>query len=132
MAWGNGFVTDPATIQKYNLSDPSGFFEDIAAVPALANRTLLSAHVYGPNITVRAAAVAGSSQCWVIQSRSCPEPVAAEGCKRTVSVLPSWWTQHAYRISRLSCTTPPLSLHLADAAAAAVAQCSRQERWLLH
>ena len=56
MAWGNGFITDPATIRQYNLSDPSGFFEDIAAVPALANRTLLSVHVYGPNITVRAAA----------------------------------------------------------------------------
>lgn len=53
MAWGNGFVTDPATIQKYNLSDPSGFFEDIAAVPALANRTVLSVHVFGPNITAR-------------------------------------------------------------------------------
>lgn len=54
MSWGNGFVVDPATIQKYNLSDPSGFFEDISAVPTLANRTILSVHVYGPNITVRA------------------------------------------------------------------------------
>lgn len=41
-------------LQAYNLSDPSGFFEDISAVPTLANRTIISVHVYGPNITVRA------------------------------------------------------------------------------
>ena len=52
MAWGNGFITDKGLIQQYNLSDPSGFFEDISDVPALANRTILSVHVYGPNITV--------------------------------------------------------------------------------
>ncbi len=38
--------------QAFNLSDPSGFFEDISAVPTLANRTIISVHVYGPNITV--------------------------------------------------------------------------------
>ncbi len=42
--------------QAYNLSDPSGFFEDISAVPTLANRTIISVHVYGPNITVIAPA----------------------------------------------------------------------------
>ena len=52
MAWGNGFITDPATIQLYNLSDPNIFFQNIIAVPALAQRTALSAHVYGPVITV--------------------------------------------------------------------------------
>ena len=52
MAWGNGFTINQTLIQQYNLSDPSGFFEDISAVPALVNRTLLSVHVYGPNITV--------------------------------------------------------------------------------
>ena len=52
MAWGNGFTVNRTLIQQYNLSDPSGFFEDITAVPTLTNRTILSAHVYGPNITV--------------------------------------------------------------------------------
>jgi hypothetical protein len=54
MSWGNGFIVNQTAIQAYNLSDPTGFFEDIAAVPSLANRTILSVHVYGPNITVRA------------------------------------------------------------------------------
>ena len=53
MAWGNGFTVNQTLIRQYNLSDPSGFFEDITAVPTLTNRTILSAHVYGPNITVR-------------------------------------------------------------------------------
>ena len=53
MAWGNGFTINQTLIQQYNLSDPSGFFEDISAVPTLVNRTMLSVHVYGPNITVR-------------------------------------------------------------------------------
>jgi hypothetical protein len=52
MAWGNGFTVNQTLIRQYNLSDPSGFFEDITAVPTLANRTILSVHVYGPNITV--------------------------------------------------------------------------------
>ena len=53
MSWGNGFTINQTLIQQYNLSDPSGFFEDISAVPALVNRTMLSVHIYGPNITVR-------------------------------------------------------------------------------
>ena len=52
MAWGNGFTVNQTLIRQYNLSDPSGFFEDITAVPTLANCTILSVHVYGPNITV--------------------------------------------------------------------------------
>jgi hypothetical protein len=63
MAWGNGFITDPSLIQQYNLSNPTGFFEDISAVPALANRTILSVHVYGPNITV-SRPYHSSSGCW--------------------------------------------------------------------
>jgi hypothetical protein len=53
MAWGNGFVTNQTAIQAYNLSDPTGFFEDISAVPTIANRTILSVHIFGPNVTVR-------------------------------------------------------------------------------
>ena len=53
MSWGNGFTINQTLIQQYNLSDPSGFFEDISAVPVLVNRTMLSVHIYGPNITVR-------------------------------------------------------------------------------
>lgn len=56
MAWGNGFTINQTLIQQYNLSDPSGFFEDISAVPALVNKTVLSVHIYGPNITVRSPA----------------------------------------------------------------------------
>ena len=52
MAWGNGFITDPNLIMQYNLSDPRSFFENIIAVPDLAARTILSAHFYGPAITV--------------------------------------------------------------------------------
>ncbi len=52
MAWGNGFTVNQTLIQQYNLSDPTGFFEDISAVPTLINRTVLSVHIYGPNITV--------------------------------------------------------------------------------
>ena len=68
MAWGNGFTIDQTLIRQYNLSDPSGFFEDISAVPTLANRTILSPHVYGPNITVRAHSSQGrSTKCmWLM------------------------------------------------------------------
>ena len=52
MSWGNGFTVNQTLIQQYNLSDPTGFFEDISAVPSLVNRTVLSVHIYGPNITV--------------------------------------------------------------------------------
>lgn len=53
MAWGSGFVTDPDLIQRYNLSDPTTFFEDLVQVPELVSRIIFSPHVYGPNITVR-------------------------------------------------------------------------------
>lgn len=53
MSWGNGFTINQTLIQQYNLSDPSGFFEDITNVTALTSHTILSVHVYGPNITVR-------------------------------------------------------------------------------
>ena len=53
MAWGNGFITNQTIIQAYNLSDPTGFFEDLSAIPDLASKTILSPHVYGPLITVR-------------------------------------------------------------------------------
>lgn len=53
MAWGSGFVTDKAAIQRYNLSDPSAFLENLVEVPELLSRTVLSPHVYGPNVTVR-------------------------------------------------------------------------------
>ena len=52
MSWGNGFVVDPSQVALYNLSSAHGFFEDLAAVPELASRTILSGHVYGPETTV--------------------------------------------------------------------------------
>ena len=52
MAWGNGFVTNASLIQRYNLSDPTAFFDNLLEVPELLNRTILAPHVYGPNVTV--------------------------------------------------------------------------------
>lgn len=54
MSWGNGFVTDLAAIKQYNLSDPFFFFRDLAQVPKLVQRTILSPHVLGPATTVSA------------------------------------------------------------------------------
>ena len=52
--WGSAAEeTAAAQIAAYNLSDPSGFFENVTAAPGLAERVILSPHVYGPNITVR-------------------------------------------------------------------------------
>lgn len=48
IAWGNGFTVDPALIAKYNLSDPTQFFQAILARPALASRVMLGPHIYGP------------------------------------------------------------------------------------
>ena len=33
--WGDGFVTDEATIQSYSMSDANGFFEGIMTSPYL-------------------------------------------------------------------------------------------------
>ena len=40
-------------IAAYNISDASGFFDNITASPGLAERVILAPHVYGPNVTVR-------------------------------------------------------------------------------
>ena len=34
-AWGDGFVTDPAIISQYSLSDPKAFFDRLATMPFL-------------------------------------------------------------------------------------------------
>ena len=52
MAWGNGFIADPDVISLYNLSSPRSFFELLINEPELAARTVLSAHIYGPAVTV--------------------------------------------------------------------------------
>lgn len=52
MAWGNGFTLDKTLIAKYNLSDPTQFFQEILARPAMASRVVLSPHIYGPEQTV--------------------------------------------------------------------------------
>ena len=51
MSWGNGFAVDPSLVALYNLSSARGFFDNLAAVPELASRTILSGHVYGPETT---------------------------------------------------------------------------------
>ena len=40
-------------IAAYNISDASVFFDNITAMPSLAERIILAPHVYGPNVTVR-------------------------------------------------------------------------------
>ncbi|CAL8466352.1 g5888 [Coccomyxa elongata] len=51
MAWGSGFVTDPAVLKQYNLSDPTSFFENLVQLPELYTRIIFSPHVYGPPVT---------------------------------------------------------------------------------
>ena len=52
MAWGNGFISDLATIKQYQLSDPAYFFRDLSQAPRLIAHTLLSPKVLGPSKTV--------------------------------------------------------------------------------
>ena len=70
MAWGNGFTINQTLIQQYNLSDPTAFFEDISAVPALVNKTVLSVHVFGPNVTVQSLRSLCSSASMVAPPKS--------------------------------------------------------------
>ena len=82
MSWGNGFTVNQTLIQQYNLSDPTGFFEDISAVPSLVNRTVLSVHIYGPNITVCVCCfcvlVFASPKSWLFGIQTQAEMCAAE------------------------------------------------------
>ncbi len=48
--WGNGFITNPATIQQYGLSDPNPFFQELLRRPYLG-RVILGPHCYPPSIT---------------------------------------------------------------------------------
>jgi len=48
--WGNGFITNPATLQQYNLSDPNPFFRELVRRPYL-DRVVLGPHCYPPSIT---------------------------------------------------------------------------------
>jgi hypothetical protein len=45
---GDGFVTDAATIQQYNLSDPKPFFNELLQRP-YKSRVMLGPHLYGPD-----------------------------------------------------------------------------------
>lgn len=48
--WGNGFVTNPQIIRKYNIDDASVFFKAIQNKP-YKNRVIISPHLYGPSIS---------------------------------------------------------------------------------
>uniref|UniRef100_A0A383VF90 Glycoside hydrolase family 5 domain-containing protein n=1 Tax=Tetradesmus obliquus TaxID=3088 RepID=A0A383VF90_TETOB len=54
---GDGFVTDPATIQRHNLSDPRPFFNELLQ-REYRSRVLLGPHLYGPDSGGAAAAPA--------------------------------------------------------------------------
>lgn len=56
-AAGDGFVTDPATIQRHNLSDPRPFFNELLQ-REYRSRVLLGPHLYGPDSGGAAAAPA--------------------------------------------------------------------------
>jgi hypothetical protein len=48
IAAGDGYVTDPAIIQKYNLTDPKPFFNELLQRP-YRSRVMLAPHLYGPD-----------------------------------------------------------------------------------
>ncbi|GBF88153.1 glycoside hydrolase [Raphidocelis subcapitata] len=48
--WGNGFVTNPATLAQYQLADPNPFFRELIRKPYV-NRVVLGPHCYPPTIT---------------------------------------------------------------------------------
>ena len=48
--WGDGFVTDPALIKQYGLSDANLFFGPLLSKPYL-NNVGVSPHVYPPSVT---------------------------------------------------------------------------------
>lgn len=50
MNWGDGFITDPAIINKYGLDDPRGFFDALVKKPYV-HRVIISPHIYGPSIS---------------------------------------------------------------------------------
>lgn len=66
--WGDGFVTDPALISRFGLSDPNPFFRDLLRKP-YRSRTVISPHVYGPTVT-RATSHYEGTQLWDRLDRS--------------------------------------------------------------
>ncbi|BDA41280.1 probable major extracellular endoglucanase at C-terminar half [Coccomyxa sp. Obi] len=60
MCWGDGFVTDPAIIAEYGLSDPSDFFTTLLTKPYL-NNVVISPHYYPPSISTAKTGVSGNA-----------------------------------------------------------------------
>jgi hypothetical protein len=50
MNWGDGLVTDPATIARTGISDPNPFFRALMGRPYL-NNVVVAPHVYPPSIS---------------------------------------------------------------------------------
>lgn len=50
MCWGDGFVTDPATISAFGLTDPKPFLNAVLTRP-YANQVVISPHYYPPSIS---------------------------------------------------------------------------------
>ncbi|KAL3148715.1 hypothetical protein ABBQ38_014128 [Trebouxia sp. C0009 RCD-2024] len=57
--WGDGFVTDPATIQQNGLSNPNPFFTALMAT-SYVNQVVLGPHVYGPSVTMVTSRISGA------------------------------------------------------------------------
>lgn len=47
---GDGFLVDTTTISKYDLTDPTGFFNEVLNRP-YRTRILLAPHLYGPSVS---------------------------------------------------------------------------------
>ena len=50
MCWGDGFVTDPAVIAQFGLTDPKPFFNTVLTRPYV-NQVVISPHYYPPSIS---------------------------------------------------------------------------------
>lgn len=66
-AAGDGFVTDTATMSKFDLTDPRTFFNELLKRP-YKNRVLLAPHLYGPSVSGVPAAAAFEVAARVVNS----------------------------------------------------------------
>lgn len=68
--WGDGFVTDPAYINRYGLSDPNPFLGNLLTKPYLDN-VGMTPHVYPPSITFATTVSPHDSLMYTKYSHSC-------------------------------------------------------------
>jgi hypothetical protein len=81
--WGNGFVTDKALIDEWQITDANPFFQALMERPYL-ERVVISPHLYGPSVShrkdfykVRRQAPAGSGTATSTDTYPCQPLVLA-------------------------------------------------------